>query len=141
MEPCRHTARPELVGFLNILLIGWLIAKVLSRALQLVLSKIGLTGTLKQANVDAGGGPVEFILLIALRLTFGVSGESNPVSAPLDDTTVFPPRILVALVPVTGAAELGQVNIATAVAGPVPVAMLARKPVRSSRRRPWASVA
>ncbi|MFI6304878.1 hypothetical protein ACIBCH_23650 [Amycolatopsis thailandensis] len=167
---------PKLVGFLIILLIGWLIAKAVSKALGLVLSKIGfgkliektgLTGTLKQANVDAGGILVKlvyyFILLIALQLAFGVFGESNPVSALLNDIIAFLPRILVALVLVivaaavakvvrdlvTGAlstrpagrllgtiaywlimafgiiAALGQVNIATAVTGPVLITVLA----------------
>ena len=102
---------PKLVGFLIILLIGWLIAKAVSKALGLILSKIGfgkliektgLTGTLKQANVDAGGILVKlvyyFILLIALQLAFGVFGESNPVSALLNEIIAFLPRILVAIV-------------------------------------------
>lgn len=167
---------PKLAGFLIILLIGWLIAKAVSKALGLVLSKIGfgkliektgLTGTLKQANFDAGGIVVKlvyyFILLIALQLAFGVFGESNPVSALLNEIIAFLPRILVALVLVIVAAAiakvvrdlvhsalsarpagrllgtvaywlimafgiiaaLGQVNIATAVTGPVLVAVLA----------------
>lgn len=128
------------MGCRIILLIGWLIAKAVSKAvskaLGLVLSKIGfgkliektgLTGTLKQANVDADGIVVKlvyyFILLIALQLAFGVFGETNPVSALLNDIIAFLPRILVALVLVIVA--LGQVNIATTVTGPVLVTVLA----------------
>lgn len=69
---------PKVVGFPLILFTGWLIAKAVSKAWALVLSKIGfgkriektgLTGTLGQAKVDAGVILVEllsyFILLIA----------------------------------------------------------------------------
>ncbi|MGW4484457.1 mechanosensitive ion channel family protein [Amycolatopsis sp. NPDC004368] len=167
---------PKLVGFLIILLIGWLIAKAVSKALSLVLGKLGfsrlvektgLTGMMKQANVDATGILVKlvyyFILLIALQLAFGVFGPSNPVSRLLNDIIAFLPRILVALVLVVVAAAiakvvrdvvssamatrpagrllatvaywlimafgiiaaLGQVDIATAVTGPVLITVLA----------------
>ncbi|QRP44262.1 hypothetical protein [Amycolatopsis sp. FDAARGOS 1241] len=167
---------PKLVGFLIILLIGWLIAKAVSKALSLVLAKLGfsrlvektgLTGMMKQANVDATTVLVKlvcyFILLIALQLAFGVFGQSNPVSRLLNDIIAFLPRIVVALVLVVVAAAiakvvrdvvtsalatrpagrllgtishwlimafgiiaaLGQVNIATAVTGPVLITVLA----------------
>ncbi|MET7998660.1 hypothetical protein ABZU76_48125 [Amycolatopsis sp. NPDC005232] len=167
---------PKLVGFLIILLIGWLIAKAVSKALSLVLGKLGfsrlvektgLTGMMKQANVDATGILVKlvyyFILLIALQLAFGVFGESNPVSQLLNDIIAFLPRIVVGLVLIVVAAAiakvvrdvvnsamstrpaarllgtvaywlimafgiiaaLGQVNIATAITGPVLITVLA----------------
>ncbi|MEC3979403.1 mechanosensitive ion channel family protein [Amycolatopsis sp. H20-H5] len=167
---------PKLIFFLIILLIGWLIAKAVSKALTLVLGKLGfskviektgLNGMLSGANVDATGILVKlvyyFILLIALQLAFGVFGPTNPVSSLLNDIIAFLPRILVALVLiivaaaiakvvrdlVSGAmstrpagrllgtvaywlimafgiiAALGQVNIATAVTGPVLVTVLA----------------
>ncbi|WP_326569452.1 hypothetical protein VSH64_48285 [Amycolatopsis rhabdoformis] len=167
---------PKLVGFLIILLIGWLIAKAVSKALSLVLGKLGfsrlvektgLTGMMKQANVDATGILVKlvyyFILLIALQLAFGVFGQSNPVSQLLNDIIAFLPRIVVALVLIVVAAAiakvvrdvvhsamstrpagrllgtvaywlimafgiiaaLGQVNIATAITGPVLITVLA----------------
>lgn len=167
---------PKLVGFLIILLIGWLIAKAVSKAVGLVLGKLGftrmvektgLTGMVKGANLDATTVLVKlvyyFILLIALQLAFGVFGQSNPVSQLLNDIIAFLPRILVAVVliivaaaiakvvrdVVAGAlsgrsagrllstvaywlvmafgiiAALGQVNIATAITGPVLIAVLA----------------
>ncbi|WP_275295078.1 hypothetical protein [Amycolatopsis sp. La24] len=167
---------PKLVGFLIILLIGWLIAKAVSKAVGLVLGKLGftrmvektgLTGMVKGANLDATAVLVKlvyyFILLIALQLAFGVFGQSNPVSQLLNDIIAFLPRILVAVVliivaaaiakvvrdVVAGAlsgrsagrllsttaywlvmafgiiAALGQVNIATAVTGPILIAVLA----------------
>ena len=167
---------PKLVGFLIILFIGWLIAKAVAKALELVLGKLGfgklvektgLTGMLGQAKIDATGIVVKlvyyFILLIALQLAFGVFGASNPVSQLINDIIAFLPRVLVALVLIIVAAAiakvvrdvvtsalsarpagrlmgtiaywlimafgiiaaLGQVNIATAVTGPVLITVLA----------------
>ncbi|AXB44190.1 mechanosensitive ion channel family protein [Amycolatopsis albispora] len=113
---------PKLIGFLIILLIGWLIAKAVSKALSLVLSKLGfakliektgLSGMLKQSNVDAIGIIAKlvyyFILLIALQLAFGVFGASNPVSQLLNDVIAFLPRIVVAIVLLIVAAAIGKV--------------------------------
>ncbi|MFF0145403.1 putative transporter (transmembrane protein) [Amycolatopsis sulphurea] len=113
---------PKLVGFLIILLIGWLIAKAVSKALEIVLGKLGfarlvektgLTGMLRQANADPGLLLVKlvyyFILLIALQLAFGVFGSSNPVSSLLNDIIAFLPRILVALVLIVVAAAIAKV--------------------------------
>nr|WP_244196998.1 hypothetical protein [Amycolatopsis coloradensis] len=65
-------------------------------------SKAKAWGLVLSTNVDAGGIFVKlvyyFILLIALQFASGVFGESNPVSALLDDIIAFLPRILVALV-------------------------------------------
>ncbi|MFE0026578.1 hypothetical protein [Amycolatopsis sp. NPDC059021] len=167
---------PKLIAFLIILFIGWLIAKGIAKALELVLGKLGfskliektgLTRMLGQANVDAAGILVKivyyFILLIALQLAFGVFGPTNPVSQLLNEIIAFLPRVVVALVliivaaaianvvrgAVTGAlaarpagrllgtvsywlimafgiiAALGQVNIATAITGPILIAVLA----------------
>ena len=79
---------PKLVGFLIILLIGWLIAKAVSKGLALVLGKAGfgklvertgLSGKIGQQKIDATGILVKlvyyFILLIALQLAFGVFGR------------------------------------------------------------------
>ncbi|WP_020671389.1 mechanosensitive ion channel family protein [Amycolatopsis nigrescens] len=113
---------PKLVGFLIILLIGWLIAKAVAKALTLVLGKLGfdklidktgLSGTLKQSNTDATGIIAKlvyyFILLIALQLAFGVFGESNPVSQLLNEVIAFLPRIVVALVLIIVAAAIANV--------------------------------
>ncbi|MET9268062.1 hypothetical protein [Amycolatopsis sp. NPDC004079] len=113
---------PKLVGFLIILLIGWLIAKAVSKALGLVLGKLGftrlvektgLTGMVKGANLDATTVLVKlvyyFILLIALQLAFGVFGQSNPVSQLLNDIIAFLPRILVAVVLIIVAAAIAKV--------------------------------
>ncbi|SNR45763.1 Conserved TM helix [Haloechinothrix alba] len=112
---------PKLVFFLIILLIGWLIAKAVAKALTLVLGKLGfsslvektgLSGTLSQANIDAASLIAKlayfFILLIALQLAFGVFGPTNPVSELLNDVIAFLPRVLVAIVLVIVAAAIAK---------------------------------
>ncbi|MFD8498117.1 hypothetical protein [Amycolatopsis sp. NPDC059657] len=113
---------PKLFGFLIVLLIGWLIAKAVAKGLSMVLGKLGfgklvektgLTGMLKNSNVDATGIISKlvyyFILLIALQLAFGVFGPSNPVSQLLNDVIAFLPKIAVAVVLLIVAAAIAKV--------------------------------
>lgn len=113
---------PKFIGFLIILLIGWLIAKAVAKALSMVLGRLGfsklidktgLTGMLKDSKVDATGIISKlvyyFILLIALQLAFGVFGPSNPVSQLINDVIAFLPRILVAIVLIIVAAAIAKV--------------------------------
>lgn len=113
---------PKLIGFLIILLIGWLIAKAVAKALTMVLGKLGfgtliektgLKGMLRQSNVDAvdiiGKLVYYFILLIALQLAFGVFGPSNPVSQLLNQVIAFLPRIVVGIVLLIVAAAIAKV--------------------------------
>lgn len=113
---------PKLIGFLIILLIGWLIAKAVSKALTMVLGKLGfrtlidktgLKGMLRESNLDAvniiGKLAYYFILLIALQLAFGVFGPSNPVSQLLNQVIAFLPRIVVGIVLLIVAAAIAKV--------------------------------
>jgi hypothetical protein len=113
---------PKLLGFLIILLIGWLIAKAVAKGLSMVMGKLGfsklmektgMSGLARNSGVDVGNILVKlvyyFILLIALQLAFGVFGESNPVSALLNDVIAFLPRIVVAVVLLIVAAAVGKV--------------------------------
>ncbi|MDQ3404384.1 MAG: hypothetical protein M3548_13490, partial [Actinomycetota bacterium] len=113
---------PKLLGFLVILLIGWLIAKAIAKGLSLVMGKLGfsrlmektgMSGLARNSGVDAGAIIVKlvyyFILLIALQLAFGVFGQSNPVSQLLNEVIAFLPRILVAIVLVIVAAAVAKV--------------------------------
>src|SRR5690606_26504625 len=112
---------PKLLMFLIVLLIGWLIAKAVSKGLSLLLQKLGfarlvdktgLARIFQQSNIDAGGIIVKnvyyFILLIALQIAFGVFGPTNPVSQLLNDVIAFLPRIAVAIVLVLVAAAIGN---------------------------------
>ncbi|WP_163569585.1 mechanosensitive ion channel family protein [Fodinicola feengrottensis] len=113
---------PKLVGFLVILLIGWLIAKGVSKAVQLLLTrtgfpklidKSGLGAMMSRASFDATGLIVKlvyyFILLMALQLALLPFGTDNPVSALLNQVIAFLPRIVVAIVLVVVAAAIGKV--------------------------------
>lgn len=113
---------PKLIGFLIILLIGWLIAKGVAKALTFVLGKLGfskliektgLTGMLQRSDIDATAIIAKlvyyFILLLALQLAFGMFGPSNPISQFLNRIIGFLPRIVVALVLVIVAAAIAKV--------------------------------
>ncbi|MGZ3147695.1 mechanosensitive ion channel family protein [Lentzea chajnantorensis] len=111
---------PKLLGFLLVLVIGWFIAKALSKGVGFLLKRVGfdklvqrsgLTGALKQSSMDATGLIAKivyyFVLLIALQLAFGVFGASNPVSTLLNEVIAYLPRIVVALVLVIVASAIG----------------------------------
>ncbi|MEU4802569.1 hypothetical protein [Actinosynnema sp. NPDC023587] len=112
---------PKLLGFLLVLLVGWLIAKALAKGVGFLLKRVGfdrlversgLGGALAQSPIDASGLIVKivyyFVLLIALQLAFGVFGTGNAVSALLNDVIAYLPRIVVAMVLVLVAAAIGK---------------------------------
>ncbi|SHF40828.1 mechanosensitive ion channel family protein [Streptoalloteichus hindustanus] len=113
---------PKLIGFLLVLLIGWLVAKGLSKAVHVLLTRTGfprlversgLGTVLARSRLDVTTLIVKlvyyFILLIALQVAFGAFGP-NPVSDLLNDIVGYLPRIVVAII---------LVLIAAAVAGAV----------------------
>lgn len=113
---------PKLLAFLVILLIGWLIAKGVSKAVSIVLRRIGFGKLLEKARLgnlvgSTGIDPVGiivklvyyFILLIALQWAFSVFGTANPVSGLLNQVIAFLPRIAVAIVLVVVAAAVAGV--------------------------------
>ncbi|MBB5923311.1 hypothetical protein FHR81_004378 [Actinoalloteichus hoggarensis] len=113
---------PKLIGFLIILLIGWLIAKGLAKALGLLLhragfhrlvEKTGLSDMLSKSKVDLGEIVIKivyyFILLITLQIAFSVFGSGNAISQLLHSVIVYIPRVVVALILVLIAAAIGRV--------------------------------
>jgi hypothetical protein len=113
---------PKLLAFMVILFIGWLIAKAVSKGLGMLMGKVGfgrlmertgLSNLTRSSGVEPGTIIVKlvyyFILLIALQLSFGVFGESNPVSQLLNEVIAFLPRILVAIVLLIVAAAVARV--------------------------------
>ncbi|MFI9006394.1 hypothetical protein ACIGNX_04050 [Actinosynnema sp. NPDC053489] len=112
---------PKLLGFLVVLLIGWVIAKALAKAVGFLLKRVGfdrlversgLGGAMARTPIDASNVIVKlvyyFVLLIALQLAFGVFGTGNAVSALLNDVIAYLPRIVVAIVLVLVAAAIGK---------------------------------
>ncbi|MCO6010117.1 hypothetical protein NE236_34635 [Actinoallomurus purpureus] len=101
---------PKLIVFVIILIIGWLIAKVIQRAVALVLRRLhfdrvaerGVVGEALQRNqYDASGLLARLvyyaILLITLQMAFNVFGP-NPVSNVLRSIVAWLPRLAVAVI-------------------------------------------
>lgn len=112
---------PKLLVFLVVLFIGWIIAKVVSKALGMVLEKLGFNKLLEKAGADdmlrsAEISPISlltklvyyFILLIALQLALTAFGPSNPVSTIVNDIVAWLPKALVAIVIIIIAAAVAN---------------------------------
>lgn len=102
---------PKLLAFLVVFIIGWLIAKAVSKAVGLLLDKIGFARLIERAGIDkflqsANVTPASlltkliyyFILLIALQLALTAFGPANPVSEIVNKIVLFLPKAIVALV-------------------------------------------
>jgi hypothetical protein len=101
---------PKLVLFLLILVIGLFIAKVLAKALNSILERLGfdraverggVKKALDQSKYDASDIVAKLIyytlMLFVLQLAFGVFGP-NPISDLLEDVIRFLPSLIVAIV-------------------------------------------
>ena len=101
---------PKFLAFLVILLIGWFIAKALSRLADALLERVGFDrwverGALREAFARSRTEPSDIIgvvvfwavFLITLQLAFGIWGP-NPVSDLLEGLIAYMPNILVAVV-------------------------------------------
>ncbi|WP_433524950.1 mechanosensitive ion channel family protein [Nocardia pseudovaccinii] len=101
---------PKLAGFLVIMLIGWIIAKMVAAIVVRALDRVGFDrlvehGGLEQMLARSSYGASDLlaklgyyaILLIALQLGFGVFGP-NPVSAMLNGIISWLPKAAVAIV-------------------------------------------
>jgi Conserved TM helix len=127
------TFAPKLLGFFVILLIGYFIAKALSKAANALLERVGFDkaverGTMRDAFARAKTDPSDVIgvivfwlvFLIALQLAFGIWGP-NPVSDLLEGLIAYLPNVIVAVVILVIAAVLARVltDILTPILGAV----------------------
>ena len=109
---------PRLLLFLVILLIGWLIAKALRKAVNAILERVGFDRAVERGGVgralarskydasDLVAAVVYYaILLITLQLAFGAFGP-NPISDLLASIVAFLPALAVAIVIVVIAAAI-----------------------------------
>ncbi|CAM3594286.1 hypothetical protein KIPE111705_16020 [Kibdelosporangium persicum] len=109
---------PKLVAFLVILLIGVIVAKVLAKAADKLLARVGfnkiaqrgaLKQTMERSKYNASGIVAKLvyyaIVLITLQIAFGVWGP-NPVSVLLTDIVNWLPRAVVAIIIVVVAAAI-----------------------------------
>ena len=111
---------PKFVGFLVILVIGWIIASVLRKATALVLRKVGFEKAVERGGLDKPLANSKYdasdlvakvvyygILLVAFTMAFGVFGP-NPISDLLSSLVAFLPRIIVAIVIIVIAAAIAR---------------------------------
>jgi len=112
---------PKFIGFLAVLIIGWIVAKVIGRAVESVLRRVhfeqvmeraGMARALERSKYDAPklvGMLAKYIIaLIMLQLAFGVLG-SNPISNVLQGIINWIPRGVVALAIIVVVAVIARV--------------------------------
>src|ERR1700749_702943 len=119
---------PKILVFLVILVIGWIIAKVLARVVDVVLRKVkfdhfverGVVGAaLKRSNTDATQliSKIVYyvILLVTLQMAFGVFGP-NPISTMLNAVVAWVPKAIVAIIIIVIASAIAKVGKALVLA-------------------------
>lgn len=107
---------PKLVAFLLILLIGWIVAKLLSRLTNALLERVHFDraverGGLRLQQIDASDLLAKVVyfalLLVTLMLAFNVFGP-NPVSSMLNSVVAWLPQLFVGIVIIVVAAFLAN---------------------------------
>lgn len=101
---------PKLLGFLVILLVGWIVAKIVANVVVRILHRIGFDRMVERGGIKSMLAGSQYdatqilaklayyaILLITLQLGFGVFGP-NPVSTMLNGIVSWLPRAAVAIV-------------------------------------------
>jgi hypothetical protein len=114
-------AIPKILVFLAILVIGWVIARVLARVVDMILRRVhfdhfverGVVGqALTRSHTDATTLIAKIvyyaILLIALQMAFGVFGP-NPISTMLNGIVAWLPRAIVAIIIIVIASAIAKV--------------------------------
>ena len=112
---------PKFIGFLVVLAIGWFVSRLLARALDTVLRKIGFERMAERGGISKALAKSKYdttalvckivyyaLLLITLQLGFGIFG-TNPISTMINGVVSWLPRGLVALVIVVVAAAIARV--------------------------------
>lgn len=107
---------PKLIGFLVVLFLGWIVAKIIRRVVNRVLDqarfdsiveRTGLTGGLARSETNPSDLLSKLIyyavLLVVLDVAFGVFGE-NAVSDLIHATIAYLPKVFAALLIVVVAA-------------------------------------
>lgn len=109
---------PQLLGFLLILLIGWLVAKAISKVVGKLLEKAGFDKAVERGGVKKALEKSKFdasdivakliyytLMLFVLQLAFGVFG-SNPISLLISGIIAFLPKLIVAIIIIVVAAAI-----------------------------------
>jgi hypothetical protein len=112
---------PKVLVFLLILVVGWIVAKVLARIVDMILRRVkfdhfverGVVGqALARSHTDATTLICKIvyyaILLIALQMAFGVWGP-NPISTMLNAIVGWLPKAIVAIIIIVIASAIAKV--------------------------------
>lgn len=112
---------PKILVFLVVLIVGWIIAKALSKIVDVVLRRVkfdhfverGVVGqALARSNTDATKLIARIvyyaILLIALQMAFGVFG-ANPISTMLNAIVAWLPKAIVGIIIIVIASAIAKV--------------------------------
>jgi hypothetical protein len=114
-------AIPTILVFLAILVIGWVVARLLSRIVDMILRRAhfdrfvqrGVVGqALERSHTDATSLIAKIvyytILLITLQMAFGIFGP-NPISIMINGIVAWLPRAIVAIIIVVIASAIAKV--------------------------------
>lgn len=101
---------PKFIAFLVILLVGWFIAKMLAKIVNLVLEKVGFDKVVERGGIKKALAKSKYdasdiiaklvyyaVLLIALQVSFSVFGP-NPISDLLRGVVAWIPKAIVAII-------------------------------------------
>ena len=101
---------PKLLGFLIILLIGWIVVKLIAKAVDALLERVKFDAAVERGGVGKALANSKFdasdivaklvfwaLFLLVLQLAFGVFGD-NPVSELLVSAVAYIPKVIVAIV-------------------------------------------
>ncbi len=112
---------PKLLGFFAILIIGYFVAKILARAADAILERIGFDGWVERGSLKAALERSKFdpsdivavmvfwtIFLISMQLAFGIFGP-NPISDLITGIIAYLPNVIVAVVILVIAAAVAKV--------------------------------
>jgi len=112
---------PKIIVFLVILVIGWIVARILARLVDMGLRKVrfdhfverGMIGqALARSSTDATTLIARIvyyaILLVTLQMAFGVWGP-NPISTMLNAVVAWIPKLIVAIIIVVIASAIARV--------------------------------
>ncbi|WP_434966325.1 mechanosensitive ion channel family protein [Janibacter indicus] len=109
---------PKIVMFLLILVVGWIVARVIGKAVDKILERVGFDRAVERGGVKRALAKSQYdassivgklvyytLILFVLQLAFGVFGP-NPISDLLTRVIAFLPSIVVAIVIVVLAAAI-----------------------------------
>lgn len=139
---------PKLIGFLIILIIGYIVAKLIAKAAGAVLERVGFDRAVERGGVKKALSESKFdasdilakvifyaLFLIVLQMAFGVFGD-NPISDLLEGVIAYLPKVIAAILIVVIAsaiaaaarevidASLGGLSYGTALANATGIAII-----------------